>query len=167
MLIHAFILFSIFPSYVAGYRRYRKYMDYANQEFFMEILDTAPTEGYKATREDYLRNSQGNVIYSICDRDTFNTIPDLVKEITKASDSKKRTPMVLVGNKCDLATAGALTTAGVLSQRQVSFTDGLHLARAYGCPFLETRCVFTVNYHIHACLYTLVICVHTSPHNGR
>ena len=41
----------------------------------------------------------------------------------KATD---RVPMLLVGNKCDLA-----------SQREVHSSEGAALAQLWGCPFLE------------------------------
>jgi len=41
----------------------------------------------------------------------------------KATD---RVPILLVGNKCDLA-----------SQRQVDTADGARLAQLWGCPFVE------------------------------
>ncbi len=151
--ITLFILYTIITSFftLSDVFSYRKSYIYANQKYLFEILDTAGQEEFSAMRNAYVRPSTVNaLIYSICDRSSFDDIPDLMKRLSHtlniASDEYPR--VILVGNKCDLASSGG----AVNNQRKVTFAEGLQLARKYGCPFLETRCVYYAKYaQVYAC----------------
>ena len=75
-----------------------------------------------------MKNGQGFVLaYSIIAQSTFNDLPDLKEQILRVKDCDS-VPMVLVGNKCDLA-----------DQRVITHEQGEGLARKFGnCTFLES-----------------------------
>ena len=75
-----------------------------------------------------MKNGQGFVLaYSIIAQSTFNDLPDLKEQILRVKDCDS-VPMVLVGNKCDLA-----------DQRVIAKEQGEELARKFGnCTFLES-----------------------------
>jgi small GTP-binding protein len=94
----------------------------------LEILDTAAHEEicniHHLTEE--LEKSQGFVlVYSITDRPSFNDLPDIRDVILRCKDSDV-VPMILVGNKSDLA-----------EERMISTDEGATLAKSFGCPFME------------------------------
>lgn len=83
-----------------------------------DILDTAGQEEYSAMRDQYMRTGQGFVmVYSITSRSSFDEINAFREQILRVKD-KDTVPMVLAGNKCDLAT-----------ERQVTTNEGQELAR--------------------------------------
>lgn len=74
-----------------------------------------------------MKNGQGFVlVYSIVAVSTFNDLSELRDQILRVKDTDK-VPMVLVGNKCDLA-----------DQRVITSEQGESLANRFGCKFLET-----------------------------
>lgn len=77
-------------------------------------------------RDLYMKNGQGFVlVYSIIAQSTFNDLPELRDQILRVKDCEK-VPMVLVGNKCDLA-----------DQRVITTEQGEGLAKRFDCTFLE------------------------------
>merc|ERR1711982_34493 len=106
---------------------YRKPVEVDNNQFMLEILDTAGTEQFTAMRDLYMKNGQGFVlVYPIIAPSTFNDLPDLREQILRAKDMDD-VPMVLVGNKCDLT-----------DQRAISTEQGDVLAKKFNCVFLES-----------------------------
>ncbi|KAI1719303.1 ras family domain-containing protein [Ditylenchus destructor] len=81
---------------------YRKEIEVDGQPCVLEILDTAGTEQFASMRDLYIKNGQGFVV------------------------GTDQVPILLVGNKCDLA-----------HQRQVQTTEGAALAEYWSCPFAE------------------------------
>jgi len=114
---------------------YRKQVEVDGQQCMLEILDTAGTEQFTAMRDLYMKNGQGFVlVYSIIAQSTFNDLPDLREQILRVKDCED-VPMVLVGNKCDLA-----------EQRVISTDQGEELARKFGgCAFLEASAKNKIN----------------------
>ena len=82
-----------------------------------------------------MKNGQGFVLaYSIIAQSTFNDLPDLREQILRVKDMDD-VPMVLVGNKCDLA-----------DQRVITTEQGEALAKKFGnCAFLESSAKTKVN----------------------
>lgn len=94
-------------------------------------------------RFSYMKNGQGFVLaYSIIAQSTFNDLPDLREQILRVKDTD-RVPMVLVGNKCDLA-----------DQRVITTEQGEALASKFGCKFLEASAKTKVN--VEQIFYDLV-----------
>ena len=122
---------------------YRKLVEVDNDQYMLEILDTAGTEQFTAMRDLYMKNGQGFVLaYSIIAQSTFNDLPDLREQILRVKDTDK-VPMVLVGNKCDLA-----------DQRVITTEQGEALATKFSCRFLEASAKTKVN--VEQIFYDLV-----------
>lgn len=86
-------------------------------------------------RDLYMRNGQGFVlVYSITSQATFNDLIDTNEQIDRIKGMRNDTPLVLVGNKCDLE-----------DERVVSRQQGESLARSLKCTFLETSAKSRIN----------------------
>ena len=114
---------------------YRKQVEIDGNQCMLEILDTAGTEQFTAMRDLYMKNGQGFVlVYSIIAQSTFNDLPDLREQILRVKD-KDDVPMILVGNKCDLA-----------DQRVITTDQGEDMAKKFGsCAFVEASAKTRVN----------------------
>lgn len=85
------------------------------------------TYRYSSLRDQYYAKGQGfMVVYSVVARATFDAVVDYQAHIQRAKQDSAF-PLVLVGNKADLAAA-----------RKVTTREGQDLARTYKCPFFET-----------------------------
>lgn len=109
----------------------------------LDILDTAGQAEFTAMRDQYMRAGEGFIIsYSITDRRSFQEarhFKQLIDRVRRTAD----TPVVMVGNKSDLA-----------HLRQVSVEEGRELAREFQCPFFETSAAF--RYYIDEVFAALV-----------
>ncbi|KAG7191349.1 Ras GTPase [Scheffersomyces spartinae] len=100
----------------------------------LDVLDTAGQEEYSAMREQYMRTGQGFLmVYSINSRNSLEELQSFYVQIQRVKDSD-HVPVVVVGNKCDLE-----------SERQVSYDEGLALAKLFGAIFLETSAKQNIN----------------------
>ena len=106
---------------------YRKEIDLDGSPAVIEILDTAGTEQFASVRELYIKNGQGFLlVYSIINAQSFIDVQPLRDQITRVKD-RLDPPIVLVGNKYDLA-----------AERSVTTSDGESLAHEWRVPFFET-----------------------------
>ncbi|CAI7993557.1 Ras-related protein Rap-2a [Geodia barretti] len=106
---------------------YRKEIDVDGSPAVLEILDTAGTEQFASMRDLYIKNGQGFLlVYSIINAQTFIDVQPLRDQIARVKGGFN-SPIVLVGNKCDMA-----------SERNVVTRDGESLAHDWGTPFFET-----------------------------
>eukprot|EP01130_Rhizamoeba_saxonica_P004027 TRINITY_DN1662_c1_g1_i5.p1 TRINITY_DN1662_c1_g1~~TRINITY_DN1662_c1_g1_i5.p1 ORF type:complete len:186 (-),score=42.10 TRINITY_DN1662_c1_g1_i5:32-589(-) len=113
---------------------YRKLLEVDNDQYMLEILDTAGTEQFTAMRDLYMKNGQGFVLaYSIIAQSTFNDLPDLRDQILRVKDVEV-VPMVLVGNKCDLSDERVITTE-----------QGQELAQQFQSRFIEASAKARIN----------------------
>ncbi|CAJ0936148.1 unnamed protein product, partial [Mesorhabditis belari] len=82
---------------------YRKEIEVDGQPCVLEILDTAGTEQFASMRDLYIKNGQGFVVvYSITSQQTFHDIKTMREQIIRVKGTEQ-VPILLVGNKCDLA----------------------------------------------------------------
>ncbi|CAH2244928.1 jg12031 [Pararge aegeria aegeria] len=94
----------------------------------LDILDTAGQVEFTAMREQYMRCGEGFMLcYSVTDRRSFRAAGEYKRLLAQARPTE-RLPLVLVGNKLDLAPRF----------RQVTTEEGKSLATQLGCPFFET-----------------------------
>ncbi|KAJ3430843.1 ras-like protein [Anaeramoeba flamelloides] len=113
---------------------YRKQVVVDNETCLLDILDTAGQEDYSAMREQYMESGEGFIlVYSIIARDTFVEIPELKEMILRVKD-ESFFPMVVTGNKCDLA-----------SQRVIAKEEGQKFAESIKAPFFETSAKQIIN----------------------
>eukprot|EP01080_Neovahlkampfia_damariscottae_P004079 gene4079-7368_t len=88
---------------------YRKHAKVDEVTCYLEILDTAGQEEYKALRDQYMRNADGFlIVYSVIDRKTYEETSEFTEQICRVKDADTW-PMVLAGNKCDLESERAVT----------------------------------------------------------
>lgn len=122
---------------------YRKQCTLDGELVLLDILDTAGQEEYSAMREQYMRTGEGFLlVYSINSRNSLEELQSFYEQIQRVKDSDF-VPALVVGNKCDLEI-----------ERQVSYEEGLSLAKSFNCPFLETSAKQRIN--VEEAFYGLV-----------
>ena len=122
---------------------YRKHAKVDETTCFLEILDTAGQEEYKALRDQYMRTGDGFVmVFSVIDRKTFEEINEFYEQILRVKDTDAF-PMCLVGNKCDLE-----------SERVISQDEAKNFAKELKIPYLEASAKMRKN--VDECFYELV-----------
>lgn len=122
---------------------YRKQCTIDQEQVLLDILDTAGQEEYSAMREQYMRTGEGFLlVYSINSRNSLEELQSFYEQIQRVKDSDD-VPVLVVGNKCDLEI-----------ERQVSYEEGLSLAKSFNCPFLETSAKQRIN--VEEAFYGLV-----------
>jgi len=115
--------------------QYKKSSVVNKEEVYLNIVDTAGQEEYRAMRPQYMRSSDGFLlVYDVTSRNTFEEIDMFHSEILQAKDMEHYPAVVLVGNKCDLE-----------YERQVRTNEGRDLARRLGCQFFEVSTKFREN----------------------
>ncbi|KAJ2703078.1 Ras GTPase [Coemansia spiralis] len=106
---------------------YRKQCTVDNLTCVLEILDTAGQEEYAAMRDYQIRGGDCFVVvYSVDDMRTLHEAEAVIKKIYLIKETDN-VPIVLVGNKCDLAEC----------EREVSAKEGTELARRARSGFYE------------------------------
>ncbi|KAJ1970037.1 RAS1 protein [Dimargaris xerosporica] len=98
-----------------------------DEDATLDVLDSAGQEEYSAMREQYMRGGDGFIlVYSITSRSGLDEVRLLADQLRRVKELDE-VPMVIVGNKCDLA-----------ESRQVSTEEGRQLALHYQALFLES-----------------------------
>eukprot|EP01111_Echinosteliopsis_oligospora_P018282 TRINITY_DN8282_c0_g2_i3.p1 TRINITY_DN8282_c0_g2~~TRINITY_DN8282_c0_g2_i3.p1 ORF type:complete len:262 (-),score=42.33 TRINITY_DN8282_c0_g2_i3:86-871(-) len=122
---------------------YRKQCQVDGTTCLIDILDTAGQEEYSAMRDQYMRNGQGYaIVFDITSRFSFQEAAMFRDQILRAKDLDF-VPMILIGNKSDLE-----------HERQVTTIEGIDLAKAFGCQYIETSAMNNIN--VHEAFYQLV-----------
>ncbi|KAL4648347.1 GTPase NRas precursor [Arapaima gigas] len=120
---------------------YRKQVVIDGETCLLDILDTAGQEEYSAMRDQYMRTGEGFLcVFAINNSKSFADVHLYREQIKRVKDSDD-VPMVLVGNKCDLA-------------RTVDTKQAQELARSYGIQFVETSA--KTRQGVEDAFYTLV-----------
>jgi GTPase KRas protein len=92
---------------------YRKQCIVDEEVALLDVLDTAGQEEYSAMREQYMRTGEGFLlVYSITSRESFDEIRTFQQQILRVKD-KDIFPMVVVGNKLDLASERKVSVEGM------------------------------------------------------
>lgn len=99
--------------------------------YHLTVIDTAGLEPQGQIPQQYIKSHGFILVYSIADRQSFETINDIYDRLVEEL-GKKNVPLILIGNKSDLN-----------EQRRISFEAGNQLAqkwRAMGsqASFIET-----------------------------
>jgi len=125
---------------------YTKILQIGEEEYVLEILDTAGTETMSALRDLYMINGQGfMLVYSVCETQTLQDLPDIRDQIRRVKETDQF-PHLVVGNKCDLE-----------SDRKVSLEQGdQFIKERFGAniPHIETSAKTGKN--IEAAFTTLI-----------
>lgn len=105
---------------------------------FLQVLDTAGTYQFPAMRRVTLQFGEAFIIvYAVNDPDSLEEALKLQQEIYEAKGTED-VPMVIVGNKCDLAST---RTDEPLVRRAIAST----LLRGKNCVLAETSAKYDVN----------------------
>ncbi|RLV87276.1 GTP-binding protein [Meyerozyma sp. JA9] len=114
--------------------QFSKTIEFKNQEYAIEILDTAGQDEFSMMSEKHLIGVHGYLlVYSVTSRQSFEMVEVIRDKILNAIGNDN-IPLVLVGNKSDLE-----------YQRQVDHADGVKLAERFGCPFMESSVKENIN----------------------
>jgi len=105
---------------------YQTTVDIDGKALQVEILDTAGQDAYTSLRETFMHTGDGfMLVYSITDDQTFEDIRSIRDQILRVHSDRK-VPMIVVGNKVDLA-----------DDRAVSKEEGSRAASEFGAQFME------------------------------
>uniref|UniRef100_A0A915DDH2 small monomeric GTPase n=1 Tax=Ditylenchus dipsaci TaxID=166011 RepID=A0A915DDH2_9BILA len=108
---------------------YRKRVVLDGEDCSVDILDTAGQEDYSAIRDNYYRSGEGFIcVFSITDPESFDATVEFREQILRVKNSDSGIPIVLVGNKGDLAG----------SDRRVPLAQCQQRAELWGVPYVET-----------------------------
>ncbi|CCH59018.1 hypothetical protein TBLA_0B01750 [Henningerozyma blattae CBS 6284] len=122
---------------------YRKQVVIDDKVTILDILDTAGQEEYSAMREQYMRTGEGFLlVYSVTSRNSFEELMNYYQQIQRVKDTDY-VPIMVVGNKSDLEI-----------ERQVTFEEGMTMAKQMNSPFLETSAKEAIN--VEDAFYNLV-----------
>lgn len=106
---------------------FSKQINYKNQDYAIEILDTAGQDEFSIMNEKHLIGIHGYLlVYSVTSKQSFDLV-EVIRDKILNSMGNDNVPMVLIGNKSDLN-----------YQRQVDSEAGAELANKFGIKFLET-----------------------------
>ena len=95
--------------------------------FRIEILDTAGEDDYQQMMDTWISFGEGFLlVFAINDKTSFELIPPKRERIIKGKHGEK-CPMILVGNKQDLA-----------DNREIPYDDAKQLADSWGIDYIET-----------------------------
>jgi len=101
-------------------------LDVGGKACKLQIWDTAGQEKYRTITSAYYRGADGIVIvYDVTSKSSMRHVADWLVEVNRYS--AEDTCKLLIGNKCDLAAA-----------RAVSTDEGREFAEELGCSFAET-----------------------------
>eukprot|EP00483_Globobulimina_turgida_P000309 UN00309 len=110
---------------------YRKQVQIDGQPALLDILDTAGQEEYAALQDQWIREGDGFlIVYAINSRESFEEAEMIRQKIIRILDTDQDEPdipMVVAGNKCDLA-----------NERKVERSELDHIQRTWKCSVFET-----------------------------
>jgi len=97
-----------------------------NKKIKVQIWDTAGQDSFRSITRSYYRGAIGGlIVYDVTSRESFDSINRWLGEIENHANEK--IVLSIVGNKADLT-----------EQRQVSFQEGMDLAKKHNLRFFET-----------------------------
>lgn len=106
---------------------YRKQTEVDGRQVILEILDTAGEEQSTAMRDLYIKSGQGFLlVFNTTSLSSLDKLSSLHDQIVRIKNDPL-TPLVVVGNKCDLK-----------EDRAVSRAKALAVAQSWNAPYYET-----------------------------
>lgn len=102
-----------------------KLLDLGKTKTKLQIWDTAGQERFRTITTSYFKGAHGiMLVYDLTDRESFDNIIVWARDIREHADPQ--VAIILVGNKKDVSSA-----------RNISYEEGLHLARKMNVHFYE------------------------------
>lgn len=106
---------------------FQKTLKIGGQEYALHLVDTAGQDEYSILPQSYFMNMDGYVlVYSVNSQKSFEVIQFVYDKLLDMKGNIGSIPIVLVGNKCDLA-----------MEREVSQEVGKRTADKWKVPFIE------------------------------
>jgi GTPase KRas protein len=113
---------------------YRKSATLDGEEIIFDIIDTAGQEGNLTNIDQLIAQSTGFVlVYDITRKQSFEEVQNFHLRVLNIKSDRHKA-VVLVGNKSDKS-----------AKREISFEDGMALARKWNCKFWEVSAKNKVN----------------------
>ena len=127
-LTYRFINYEIPEGHEATIEDRYKTSDTINGKVYnIEILDTAGEDDYQQMIDMWINFGDGFLlVFAINDKISFDALPKKRERIIKGKHGEK-CPMILVGNKQDLA-----------DNREIPYDDAKQLADSWGIDYIET-----------------------------
>ena len=114
--------------------RYKTDKVIENKPYKIEILDTAGEDDYQQMMDMWINFGEGFLlVFAINDKISFDLIPKKRERVLKGKRGQN-VPMILVGNKVDLA-----------DKRQVPAEQAKKLAESWGIEYIETSAKTSFN----------------------
>ena len=114
--------------------RYKIDKEIENKSYKIEILDIDGSEDSELIMDTWISFGEGFLlVFAINDKDSFDLIPKRRERIIKGKHGQN-VPMILVGNKVDLA-----------DNREVSTEEAKKLAESWGIEYIETSAKTNIN----------------------
>ncbi|KAF2484694.1 small GTPase superfamily [Neohortaea acidophila] len=114
---------------------FSKMIRYKNQDYAVEIIDTAGQDEYTILNSKHFIGIHGYmIVYSVANKQSFEMVRIIRDKILNHLGTEG-VPIMIVANKSDLRP----------EQRQVSAADGKKLADELGCGFVEASARFNEN----------------------
>lgn len=108
-----------------------KNINIENQDYKLQIWDTAGQEQFRSITKSFYRNSHGVlVVFDLSDRESFESVPTWINSVLQSCESPIN--IILVGNKCDLDHA-------------VSKKEAEDLASSFNIKYIETSAKNNLN----------------------
>ena len=106
---------------------YRKPFETDGVSSVLTIIDTAGQDSFTTMREQYMRRGKGFLlVYSITDAESYQTLKKIYAQLRRTKGENAWIPVVVVGNKSDLA-----------AQRAVSIDEGRLFAQQTRGDYVE------------------------------
>ena len=107
--------------------RYKTNITIKEKPYCIEILDTAGEDDYQNMMDMWINFGEGFLlVFAIDSKESFEILKSKRDRVLKGKHNEP-TPMILVGNKQDLA-----------DKREVKYEDAKALADSWGIEYLET-----------------------------
>jgi len=119
----------------------------------LDITDTAGQDEFMCMRDQWIRD--GNAFLLVYDLTRRETLQEVVHAYTQIRSIHADAPVVVAGNKIDLASSIVLSGA----------SDGSELARRWSATFFETSAKLNIN--VAVCFLTLAERVHATTINSK
>ena len=105
----------------------------SGEERNFKILDTAGEDDYQTMVDEWIKSADGFLLlFAINDKESFEAVKSKVIRIQK--NNKQKSPIVLVGNKCDLE-----------AKREVDKQTAMNYAKTIGAKYYETSALTDEN----------------------
>lgn len=113
---------------------YRTTIEHLNEQYLLDILDTAGCDDYSHMRDLYMKQCNGVIcVFDICSSKSFISAAQKLQHFMKFK-GLNRFPIILVGNKSDIA-----------ENRQVSKQQANELAKKFNTIYVEASAKLNVH----------------------